>query len=268
MLGLRIEIQDNHKLQAHHHGEEKKWKAARGAGPKRESAGDERVHDPVSGAAEALAFGAHARGKNFAEINPDHGALRNGEKADVSQQKPQKIILVAIGEEDCGNARKAKCCSDGADKKQSFASDFVDEAHSEEGGDQIHGANRDGLEFTGDFAEASRGENVVQIVENCVDAGQLIEHAKSDGEKNRVAVFVSEDGLCGLQFFEVDGFDDFGEFGVRLRGTGHLQDAASFVEAAFGHKPARAAGNSKKQEEEEKSGGAGDAKLPAPLVVA
>lgn len=101
----------------------------------------------MSGAAEALALGAHACGKYLAEINPDNGALRNGEKADVDQQKPQKIILMAVGKEDCGNAGEANRRSDGTNQKQSFAANLVDEAHGEERGDQIHGADSDGLKF-------------------------------------------------------------------------------------------------------------------------
>ena len=59
-----------------------------------------RVHDPVGEAAQALALGAHPVGEDFAEVDPDDRALREGEEGDEADQQPDQQVLVLAGEED------------------------------------------------------------------------------------------------------------------------------------------------------------------------
>ena len=49
---------------------------------------DDGVRDPVGGAAQALALGAHAVGEHLADVNPDHRAQRDGEESDIGHQQP------------------------------------------------------------------------------------------------------------------------------------------------------------------------------------
>ena len=85
-LGFRIHKEHDKELQNHHGGEEDEGCAGGIFREYRECSGDDGVHDPVRGTAEALALGANARGKDFADIDPYDGALRDGEEEDVADQ--------------------------------------------------------------------------------------------------------------------------------------------------------------------------------------
>ena len=89
-----------------------------------------------------------------------------------------------MGKKDVCHARQTKSRADGADQQQFLASHAVDDRHGDYGGEQIDGANGDGLNVTGNFAETCPGKDVVQVVENRIDAGELIEHADGNGEKD------------------------------------------------------------------------------------
>src|ERR1039458_2287567 len=67
-----------------------KRQRAGGGGDHRKQKRDQRIHDPVRGAAQALALRAHAIGKDLAQLEPDHGALREREEADEAYQQPQR----------------------------------------------------------------------------------------------------------------------------------------------------------------------------------
>src|ERR1035438_4515827 len=74
------------ELYRHHDGEECK-RGSPGTGRyQRERSGDRRIHQPMCEAAETLALGSHAVGEDFAEIDPNHGALRKGKRGDESHQ--------------------------------------------------------------------------------------------------------------------------------------------------------------------------------------
>ena len=72
-----------------------------------------------------------------------------------------------------------------ADQQQCLAAELVDQAHAEEGGEQIDEADAHGLQRRRVGAEAGRGEDVVRVVEDRVDAGELVEEADRDGEEDR-----------------------------------------------------------------------------------
>ena len=68
---------------------------------------------------------------------------------------------------------------DRADQQQLLAPDPVDHRHRDHGEQQVRGADRYRLQIARDLAEAGLREDVVQVVENRVDAGELIEHRRS-----------------------------------------------------------------------------------------
>src|SRR2546429_9923330 len=70
-LGFRIEKKHDEELHHHHRGEKRERVAAGRRSHKRKRPGNQRVHDPVRKTAEALALGAHAVWKNFAEIRSE-----------------------------------------------------------------------------------------------------------------------------------------------------------------------------------------------------
>jgi hypothetical protein len=62
----------------------------------------------VSEAAQALSFGAHAVGEDFAEVNPDDGALRESKKSNVCDQEPDQQVVPASDGEDRGDSGEAR----------------------------------------------------------------------------------------------------------------------------------------------------------------
>ena len=84
--------QNHQKLHDRHRREKHERGGARERRHQREGECDDGVHNPVGEAAQTLALGAHQVGENFAEIDPDHGALREGEKADETDQQPHQQV--------------------------------------------------------------------------------------------------------------------------------------------------------------------------------
>src|SRR5260221_3162830 len=72
----------------------------------------------MRGTAEALSFCANAGGKDFAEIDPDYRALRDGKKSDVKEQQPKQVVLMSVHEEDGGDAGEADGSANGANQQQ------------------------------------------------------------------------------------------------------------------------------------------------------
>src|SRR5262249_44877711 len=101
---------------------------------------------------------------------------------------------------------------------------LVDDGHREKRCHQVHGADENGLHIAGHGVETTGKKNVIQVVENGVDAGKLVEHADRDGKKNRETVFVLEKRLRLCATFEVDRIDDLAQFGFGIRRAHHLQD--------------------------------------------
>ena len=86
-----------------------------------------------------------------------------------------------LGEEHDCHAAQAEGHADAADQQQRLAAELVDEGHGKQRGDQVHGADGDGLQIARDLAEAGHAEDVVRVIENGVDAGELVE--RRDGER-------------------------------------------------------------------------------------
>src|SRR5580698_8536157 len=82
-----------------------------------------------------------------------------------------------------------------ADKQKRLAAHFVDERHADHGEQKVGCADHDGLLIARYLTESSGGKDVVQVIENCVDAGELVEGADGDGEKERIAVLPLKDGF-------------------------------------------------------------------------
>src|SRR5271163_319642 len=97
--------------------------------------------------------------------------------------------------EDSGDTTEGDGHADGADQKEGFAADLIDEAHAEEGGQEVNKTDAYGLQRGGVCAESGGGEDVVGVIEDCVDAGELIEEAYRDGEEDRQVVFPVEERL-------------------------------------------------------------------------
>jgi hypothetical protein len=138
-------------------------------------------------------------------------------------------------------------------------------SHADEGEDEVGGSDGDGLEVSGELAEACGGKDVVEVVEDGVDAGELVEGADGDGEEEWEAVLPLEDGFVGDGVNFLEGELDVGNFLLGVRVAHELEDFEGLFDAEFGDGPAGAAGDAEEEDEEEQSGDGGDAELDAPL---
>ena len=69
----------------------------------------------MGGAAQALALGPHAVGEDLAQVDPDHRALGEAEKAHEADQKPNQQPFVMPGEENIRHAGLRQRGADGPD---------------------------------------------------------------------------------------------------------------------------------------------------------
>src|SRR5215469_17667650 len=95
-LRFRVEEEDNQELDCRHNGKENEGVTVRRRRERGKCERNDGVHDPVRRAAQALALGAHAIRENFADVYPDHCALRNGEESDVRDEEPEQIALMLV----------------------------------------------------------------------------------------------------------------------------------------------------------------------------
>src|SRR6267142_137853 len=170
-----------------------------------------------------------------------------------------------MGEKNARDARETECCAYRTDQQQGFAAELVDYGHAQESGEQVHASYGHCMQVARELAETRGGENVVQVVEDGIDAGELVEHANGDGQENGVAVFAAKKRLILLQAFEMDGADDFLQLGFRIVCAHFLQDLARFVYAPFGDQPARTWRDAEQHDQKQDGGERSHAKLPAPL---
>src|SRR3981189_2581219 len=90
--------------------------------------------------------------------------------------------------ENCCDAGKAQGHPYAAYQEQSLSSQLVDKGHAKEGCDQIHCTDENRLQRPGDLAESRGCKDVIRIVKNCVDPGELVEHSNGDSQKDRQPV--------------------------------------------------------------------------------
>lgn len=161
-----------------------------------------------------MALRADVGGEDFAEVDPDNGSLGDGEGDDEANEEREEQMEMFAGVEDPGDAREREEAADGSDEKEGFAADFVDDGDADEGGDEVGESDDDGLDGAGDGVEAGVGEDVVEVVKDGVDAGELVEETDGDGEKDELAVAALEEGVLGEAAFGPDGFGDGVDFGA------------------------------------------------------
>ena len=118
---------------------------------------------------------------------------------------------MACSEEDVGDAGEAKCGADRADQEQRLPADTIDDGHSNHREEKVGATDGHGLEVAGNPAVAGGFENVVDVIEDGIDARKLVEHTDGDGEENRETIFPGEQGITG-GVLGVDGLNDVLEF--------------------------------------------------------
>src|SRR6266403_1009013 len=170
-----------------------------------------------------------------------------------------------MGEKNARDAREAERCAHRADQQQGFAAELVDYGHAQESGEQVHASYGHCLQVARELAEARGGKNVVQVIKDGIDAGELVKHADGDGQENWEAVLAAKERLILLQAFEMDGADDFLQLGFRIVCAHFLQDLARFVYAPFGDQPARTWRDAEQHDQKQDGGERSHANLPAPL---
>ena len=172
---------------------------------------------------------------------------------------------MARGRENIRNTAQAGGRTHRTHQQQQLAADPVDYGHRNHREQQIGGADRHRLQVARHFAETGAGENVVQVVENGVDAGKLVEHGERNRQQNRQPVLARKQALAGMPVLGVDGGDDFSQLAFHVLRADGGQRLARFRHAALLRQPARAARNAEQHHQEQQGGEGGHAQLPAPF---
>src|SRR5207248_5518739 len=125
----------------------------------------------------------------------DDSALRKCKGSNKADKQPnQQLRATSCGEDGCytGQTNRGSDCPC---QQQLLAPESVDHAHRDQREDEVGEPDRDRLHITRNLVETGARENVVQIVENRVDSGKLVEHADRDGKDNGFPVTRLEKGL-------------------------------------------------------------------------
>ena len=80
--------------------------------------------------------------------------------------------------------------------------------HSQQRGAEVHCPDCNGAQFAGDLGKSRRGKNIIQVIENRVDARELIEKSDGDSKEDRQAVFPGKERFRLLGTFQMNGIND------------------------------------------------------------
>ena len=158
--------------------------------------------------AQALPFGPYSVGKHLADKDPDDRALRKSEGSNVSDQQPDQKILVFAGQKNGRDTGQTSSRSNRPNQEKCFPAHPIDNRHGQHGEQQICGADSDRLKIARDSAKSRFGENIVQVVENRVDARKLIKCADGNRQEDGQAVFGGKQRFVGVTVFQINGIDD------------------------------------------------------------
>src|ERR1035441_4575789 len=130
-----------------------------------------------------------------------------------------------MAEEYDSYAAQAEGHADGANQQQRLAAELVDERHAHQRRQQVHRTHRDRLQIARDLVESRHGENVIQVIQDGVDSGELVEGRDGDGEIDRKPVFALEERLGVRRVFHMHmhGGNDLVEFVLGIVGPQYLR---------------------------------------------
>src|SRR5208282_171526 len=111
---------------------------------------------------------------------------------------------MAVREEYGSHSGQARDHASRSNQQECFSPELVDQRHAKEGCNQIHSSHGDRLKITRNSAESGVGKDVVKVVENGIDACELIEHADRDGKKDGKAILPRKERLGSLRAFDVN----------------------------------------------------------------
>src|SRR5207245_654036 len=177
---------------------------------------------------------------------------------------PHEQILMPPDEENDGNTGEAEGRAHGSDKKHGPASQLVDHEHGEHSEKKIGGADGDGLQVAGNLAESRVLEDSVQIVQDGVDSGELVEHSNGNRQEDGNAVFRGEERIA-RDVLGVDGLYDFLELLFEILFSRLAKHSSGFVDSPLLDQPAWTFRNSQKHQEKEHRGRGRNTELPPPL---
>ncbi len=215
-FGFGVEEEDGEELHHHHCGEEGEGQGFGVDGYVGEDVCNDSVGDPVGGRAEGLALGADVGGEDFGEVDPDDGPLRDGEGDDEGDEEGEEQVKMFAGVEYPGDSGEGEGAAYGSDEEEGLAADLIDDGDADEGREKVGETYDDRLHIAGHGTEAGIGEDVVEVVEDCVDSGELVEEADGDGEEDELCVAALEEGVLGEAALGANGFGDGVDFGARV----------------------------------------------------
>lgn len=240
---------------------------------------DDEVEHPVRGGHDGDAARAHAVGEDLLREHPRDGAPGvgevDGEQPDEGDGRPPRGAVrgprVLEGAVDGGDDDVADAHADGADDEEGLASEVVEEEDGGEREDDLEDAGHARREqLGGHVGEAEGAEDLGRVVEDGVDAGELLEDHDPAADIETLEHVWREEGFPGPEFgfavqFEVgllvehDGGLDLEVFRLEEGGVGRetaelAEGGNAVVVAVLHHEPAGGEGEEEHAEEEDPGG--------------
>jgi hypothetical protein len=121
---------------------------------------------------------------------------------------------VTTGPEDGSRAREANGGAHRTDQEKSASSDAVDDRHGEHRKEQVGSTDGHCLKVGGDLTESGAGENVVQVIEDRIDARELVEDRDGKREEEGQAIARGKEAFLTFAFFELKSLIHGAQFGI------------------------------------------------------
>ena len=230
--------------------------------------------------AQGLAPGAHTVGENLRDEHPDDGTLSEGVRGDEAEQSEEDQpdgsgaalleVAVLVCEHHARQEAERDQVSDRAHDHELAAADAVDDGEGGHRSDQVHEADDDGSDvgegIAQDCGAARELHDLGRVVEDRVDARELVEHRDAESHEDDLAVAAREEGNLAAGGVLGDLCLDFADLLVAfgLRGGETLGNLHGKFFAAVREQPARRLGDGGQEDQEEDRRNGHDAEHPPP----
>ena len=150
------------------------------------------------------------------------------------------------------------------DQEQRLAAHAVDQRHAHEGHQEIGHSHDDRLHEGIRAVGPCHAENIGGVVDDGVDAVELVESRDHAGEQQRLEVFALEEPVLGLRAFARQRLLNFPRFPGGVFVAEAVQHGLRLVQPAAPHEPARTLGDQQSRDQKRERGKRHHPEHPAP----
>src|SRR6266566_1372013 len=171
---------------------------------------------------------------------------------------------MASREEYCRNPAETRCGAHRANQKQSLAADSINDRHGEHGEYQVRSAYRHSLKIGRNLIEAGVREDVVEVIQDGVDARKLVKHPDRDRQENWEPVFPGEERIVG-DMLRIDRHNDILEFLFVIFFASHAKYVTRLGYSLLFDQPPGATRDAEEKQKKQDGGYRRNTKFPPPF---